>query len=493
MSSILVRKGTIILTLLLILVAATRTFVSAQVVNQWAPPRPIPDYEGSRPPIMIADQNKTVHIFYSYPLEGLIDAIYYRQWSLDQGWTQPVDILMVARTVPNHLQSVFLDQSGVFHLIFFGDDPDSGNIYYSQALATEAGRAQSWMKPVVIGPNAGPVVSAEITGDGKGNLIVLYSGQGQGIGLYEVRSADSGNTWTDPIAVTLLDQKDNWPYSIRFGWSPQGELQTVWSVVNGDGVGTGVYYARLSSDLLHWTSPYLLAQRDPGDYSTSWPAIFVDGEELIVVYQDGFPAAKFMRVSKDGGQTWTDAIRPFPHIGEYENPVIVKDSSGVIHMILGNRIGNPATHGMWHSVWLGDGWSDLDPVKTGPRTNIFDPSAPQAVISQGNVLLVAWRDDVAEAVPAEYTYEVLNTPELPVVPLPAPTAMPTSAPLVTQITETSTPTPALPGLMNTQNSGINASNIENPSRPVMIALIPVILFVAGFIVFRLWYQSNRQP
>jgi len=463
----------------------------AQLINQWSSPRPIPDYAGSRPPLMVADQNKTVHLFYSEPLDNATDIYLYRQWTLDQGWTQPVDFLLNLKSVNSPIQSVYLDSSGIFHLVYFGDLQDDGNIYYMYVPALEAGRATSWSRPVLIGPAAGPVVGATIIGDGKGNLVVLYSGQLQGVGLYALYSTNNGLDWSDPVVITLIDKNETWPYSPKIALDENGDYHAVWSLVNGVGIGTGVFYARLSADLVNWTTPYALAIQDPGDYSTTWPSIIIDKNLMIVVYQDSFPAAKFMRLSTDGGLTWTDPIRPFPHIGEYENPVMVQDGNGVIHMLLGNRVGNPATHGMWHTTWLGQGWAELQPIVSGSRTDKFDPSAPQAVISQGNVLLVAWWNNVVEAEPSMYSYTVLNASELPVRPFPTdspqviPTVEPSATPVVSNRVSTAIPT------FSSQGDAQRTQKTPNPAVPIFVGILPVIVFAVGIVIYQRYRNTNR--
>ena len=417
--------------LFLFLALGDVVYTPAQAINQWTPPKPIPDYVNIRAPILVADQNKTIHAFYNEPLDGTTDVFYYRKWNLEQGWTQRTDFMIVLLSVLNPIQSVFLDNSGTFHLIYHGDLDIDGNIYYTHAPASVAERATSWSKPVIIGPGSGPVVAAQMLGDGKNNLVVLYGGQVAGDGLYEVHSNDGGNSWTDPRVLTLIDKIDLWPFSIRMVRDRDDLYHAVWSLVGARGVGLGVYYSRLAADLSSWTSPFELATLEAGEYSTQWPAIIDDGDHLIVIYQDSFPATRFMRISPDGGRTWTEPVRPFPHTGEYENPVMIKDGDGKIHMLLGNRIGIPEIHGMWHSVWQGENWSELQPVVTGPRTATFDPSSPRAVIVQGNILFVSWWNNVVDAGPAMYSYIILNASELPIVSsqMPDPTIASTLKPL----------------------------------------------------------------
>ena len=70
----------------------------AQGDEEWSRPGTIPGYHPETEwPILIADQNGTVHAFTSQWLgeESLsTKAIVYNQWTIDAGWTMPVDILL---------------------------------------------------------------------------------------------------------------------------------------------------------------------------------------------------------------------------------------------------------------------------------------------------------------------------------------------------------------------------------------------------------------
>jgi len=55
---------------------------------------------------------------------------------------------------------------------------------------------------------------------------------------------------------------------------------------------------------------------------------------------------------------------------------------------------NPEIHGMWYSRLVGNAWLPLAPIISGPGTDVFGPSWPEAGVVQGNVLLAAWSKDV---------------------------------------------------------------------------------------------------
>jgi hypothetical protein len=444
------------LTLALLSASPARPPQVAAQATSWSAPGHVPDYaDDDEPPYLIADQDRTVHAFNSEWIDGDL-AVTYRRWTQADGWTSPVDVLASDRAGYAQIEGAYLDLGGVAHVVYFGGNEQGASIYYARAPATDADKLTGWSTPQAIAMDAGPLPFAALAGDGNGNLFVVYSGRGHGNGLYTVHSADGGDTWSAPAIVYSTGQAGAWAAKIRLDVDRQGRLHAVWSVVNNAGLGEGVYYARLEADHARWSKPTRLAVKQKGGYEADWASIKAlgDGDQLVVIYQDDVwipqldqsPAqsqpTRWMRLSADGGQTWSDPARPFPHIGEYGHAALLLDSAGVLHMVLGDRLGDPL-HGMWHSVWLGDRWSSLEPIVAGPPSQSFDPTHPQAVISQGNLLLVTWRSD-PNSTPNGiwFSYAQLDAPELPVVSVPQPTVSRAAAPAATLTTPGPTPAPS---------------------------------------------------
>ena len=470
--------------------------VSAQSEPVWTPQEQIPFYTDEWPPLMIADRDRTVHAFNVESSEGTNKVIYYRQWSLSQGWSRPSDILIIDRAATRRpLLGAVADGTGRFHLVYYLDEAAGGLIMHTAAPMVQANRAPAWSPARPIVQDADAVASAALLSDGLGRLVLVYSGQALGAGVYSTYSTDGGLTWSSPVAVFLAFGPNRSPYAIRLATGEAGRIHAVWSVVNERGVGDYVFYARSEPDLSAWNKPVQLAAREGDDYSANWPAIAAFRDDLIVVYQDSFPATLWTTRSRDGGLTWSAPVRPFPHVGEAETPALLVDGAGVLHMLHGARIGNPAVYGMWHSVWLGDRWGDFKPVISWQGNEItyrgrvvpFGPSAPQAVISQGNVLLAAWRHDVRESTPATYSYAVLAAPELPVQTPPAPAPTPTPATLdavATAAAPTRTPIPDL-------TSETSDDVLSSPALPLVAGLAPVLAVVAIVFVARLARKPRR--
>ncbi|MEN4012638.1 MAG: sialidase family protein [Bellilinea sp.] len=467
------------LPLLLFIMAVLIAPGYAQVVEQWSVPQRIPNYElTSRAPLMVADRSRTIHAFNYEAVTARFNAIVYRNWTPEQGWSPPNDIIIPPQGAgPQTVQGVHLDDRGYLHLIFANSPEIGGSLYYSKVLASLANQASEWSRPIVIGPNLGPLPFSALEGSGDNKLIALYGSEIGGSGLYEVHSNDGGDSWSSPRIVSLNVIRNQWSASIRTTVDNNGTLHVVWGNVNAAGTGDEVRYARLDADFRAWSESIVLATREGNDYSTTWPDIISSDNLIMVIYQDSSPATRWMRTSTDGGISWTLPARPFTEIGEYENAVLVKDSNEVIHLVLGNRTSSPEIHGMWYSRWLGRNWTPLIPIVSGPSTPSFDPSAPQAVIAQGNILMATWWNNVRrdQLTGAWYSYTFLNAPSVAITELPSPTNTPAPAPLVTTV--------SIPTLEKTRHIDLEQAGAANPAIPVFLALVPVVFFIPLLILF----------
>lgn len=461
----------------------------------WPPERSIPEYNDPLPPLLLADRYGIVHAFNSEKLNDAGDtAIFYRQWSLADGWASPVDILLPPERGSIRVMDVFLDDNEIVHMVFFaGNLPDTGNIYYTHAPLTRVDDARGWAPPLLIGQRAGPLTEAAIVGDGSGNLIVVYAGRGEGIGLYEVHSTDSGQNWSSPTIVFLWQGKNQQPAHLWLTLADDGQVHAVWSVTNERALGEKIFYARLDEHMQSWSIPLLLAERTGDEYSADWPSIISHNGELFVVYMDSAPPTRYMRRSTDSGRTWTDPVRIFPQIGEYGQAVFLVDSNNTLHLVLGNRYPDPAIHGMWHSTWDGQRWRDPSPIVSGPKTANFDPSRPRAVISQGNVMLVTWWHDSTTALYPGYSFAVLDAPLIEAMPLATPvsgvatvTPEPTTpSPETVEYAPETVDTEMLPPLLNSQ------PEISRPDVVLFIGSLPVIFFVLAATLFTVIVRRHR--
>jgi hypothetical protein len=506
------RKPFYIFNLVILLLSLnTQAWIQAPFLQEstWSVPQTIPGYELTTwPPILIADQNRTIHAFSSQwiqsPGQEAVRAVVYNSWTLENGWTSPVDIL-ISPLKEARLTDVYLDQDGIFHLIFWGGDNTSADIYYSKVPAGLAGDAGSWSAPLIIGENAADPESAAILKDKQGILHVLYGGLDSGYGVYEITSPDNGDTWSSAAPVFFSSDQAPLIVGLHTIIDESGELHAIWNTRNLGGQGRGVYYSRLNEDG-NWNDPTLIDQASEG-YGINYPTIQSYQGSIFVVYLQ--TPKVMMRRSQDNGLSWGNPVTLFSrHVGVNGLPSMVVDSDDRLHLFFGQRIDpttkNPVIHGMWHSMWRDNRWNEPEAVVKGlpvadPVGNTsFDPFEAHAVVSQGNVILVTWITDPGWPKKPNgvwYSYISLDTPELPVVPFSTVPPSLTSVGADVVPTQQASPTPdsdaTFEAINMNMNDGIAPKAGNSPAVPMIIALTVSFLFLL-FITIRAYGANKHQ-
>jgi hypothetical protein len=444
---------------------------------------------------MVADQNRTVHAFNGqFDRDSGASAIYYRQWSLQRGWTRPNDIILPPREGTITPLDVYLDQNGVAHLIFFaGQSGVEGAIYYTRAPLALAAEARSWMRPVVLDDRAGPAAAAVISSDGATRLIIIYVGRSGGQGIYEVDSDDLGETWSAPAAIYLINREGYVSNQVRSLYDHAGKLHAAWTIIDPTGLGEEVLYSGKEPNSEQWSRPFVLGKREADDLATDAVSIVEYNGELIAMYLDGSPPpAQHLRRSTDGGNTWSQPVRSFRQAGGNGPAVMLQDSTGTLHIILASRIDALGIAGMWHGTWLGGRWSELDMISArtpqeamaiGSYIETNQAHSPTAVMSQGNVILASWWHNVRTPPPAGYSYLSLDVPESALVQLPVPDNTSDQQPLTSGSTEVAavTPAPAMTPLNQTSSSAPNSAGLGT-GEVIMLGLVPTTLLILSIVV-----------
>lgn len=472
--------------------------VVAQELLQWAPVQRIPDYDQAVwTPYLVVDQNRTVHAFVSDFVgdEFAEKAVLYRQWTVDGGWTKPIDVLL-SPINEARVNDVFLDQQGTFHLVFFGGDGNGADIYYSSAPAALADGAPAWSTPEMVGSRAIDPDDAIIAGDAQGNLAIVYSGDIEGHGLYALHSSDAGATWSKPVPIFLTYDQTKYPFYLHSYVDEDSNIHLVWTLANNTGNFEVAYYVKYEASEGTWGTPFELAKASLDGKLWTISITGYQGE-LFVIYHDWAESiTRYMKRSSDGGQTWTNGVRLFPHVGSNGPASLVVDSNDVLHMFFGNRVdvNGETTNGMWHSLWRHGQWTPPRAIVSGEKSEEFDPSFARAIVVQGNVLLLTWMTDPGAIAYGTggtwYTYAKLNTPEFPVaaLPVPSPTATATEVNTVATVVHTAVPTPH-PVARDVDIRDVSV-NEENPALPLVFGIIPCIILIS-IVLGRNFLSSNK--
>lgn len=499
-----------------VMLAVNSRGVSAQSDSGWTPFQRANGYlDDTLPPVMVSDHNRTVHAFASQWAgdEHPKRAIVYRQWTAAGGWTMPVDILLPPAG-ETQVFDAFLDEFDTIHLVYLAGNDDNRNVYYSHAPLSAAGRAPAWSKPQRIGPGALVPGSGAISGDGQGNLVIVYSANVAGNGVYAIHSANGGETWSEAAPIYLTYVKEQIPFSLQLTPERDGQVHGVWNVVDDKGNDIALYYARLTPRDGRWTMPMLLDERreGPGFFGPSFPAIVANGRDLLVMYNSGNPVAdgevpegrpvQLVRRSVDGGDTWDRVSAPFPrHLGRSGSHALVVDDRGIAHALFIQRIEPRETGayapigGLWHSEWRDSRWTEPRLIDLGAMSG-HDVAA---IVSQGNMLLVAMREDPGVAADGVwFVSTALAIPELPIAtPIPfVPTATPTAVSEATVAatavaTPTSRPSPVDPGREDPP-PGTGFAPASSPARPILLGLLPVVLLMGTYAALHRFRHSSHR-
>jgi len=487
------------LSALILLAIDTPYRVDAQQGTEWRPDEKVPGYsDDTFTPVLVTDQKRTVHAFASQWV-GDQDrqlAIIYRQWSLTGGWTKPIDVLL-SPDGEARIQGAFVDSSGIVHVIFWGGDSKNANIYYSHAPVEKADESRAWSEPVVIGERAIEPSSATMAGDDQGNLVIIYTGNLEGNGLYAVHSADAGQNWSKSKPIFLTYNSFLMPYSADLYMGQNGLLHATWNVVTGTGVDDSLYYARYDMVQDQWTNPMNLNQRVEvqDSFGPSFPSIVDNGEDVIIMYNNGNPFAgrpvpagrpvQAVSISSDNGENWKAPEVPFYQLlGRSGEHTLVVDSNHVVHALFVQRIESVENDklkvlaGIWHSTFQDGFWSNPEVLNTS-----IAPHDVRAVVCQGNVLLVVWREDPGQGNNGVwYSYIVLGSPELPVIQ--PPTQMPVS--IATEISALSSE-PTVVSTLPVETLTVDLVNTPstfsmNPATPLIAATVFVAVMLLGIII-----------
>ncbi len=484
-----VKKLFTLAVLLLMFVSGVNFPVSAKPAEQWSADQKVPGYlDDTFTPYLIADQNRTVHAFASQWIDDGKRrlAVVYRKWTLAGGWTRPVDVLIAGSGSANFL-GAFLDSFGTIHVIFANGEAQNNSIYYASAPIELADSALEWSVPAKVATGVSGINSAAITGDDKGNLVIVYSGNLDGSGVYALTSPDSGQAWTNPLPIFLTPEEELAAFSLRLFVSSTQQIRASWNVVTNLGVDELLYFSSYDVKTGQWVRPVELDKRinEEGYFGPSFPSMVDNGEEIVVFYNGGKPSTgrpvQRVSVSTSGGNTWSDPVVPFPeHVGRSGENALVLDGEGRPHALFIQRIEfeidgkYSIVGGIWHSILESGSWTSPDRFVT-----TYAPHDVRAVVVQGNILLVLWREDPGTGEHGIwYSYSELDVPESPITPFSTAIAPTPIGPLTepTQIVQA----PTAPAISDTQRDILDGNT--NPASPFIAGIIPVFIVVAGVVI-----------
>ena len=202
--------------------------VRSQTSLSWNTPQIIPGLiDTGIYPIMLSDSEGTIHIFQSQPTGGNT-GVFYTRWSHEKGWSNLVDII----TSPHgdaRAYGATLDEKGWIHILYWGGEAGMAEMYHTKAPIKNVDTSTSWTEPVLVGDSALDPPTAALIRGMDGSLIVIYSSDIRGNGLYVTRSYDNGATWEDPKSFFLTYNNFLWPSELDTYSDTDGNIFAAWA------------------------------------------------------------------------------------------------------------------------------------------------------------------------------------------------------------------------------------------------------------------------
>ena len=317
--------------------------------------------------------------------------------------------------------SLYADARGALHLVW----SDQGQILYSKLEATGDDSLDQWSSPR---PLPVPVPAAswpQVGADGGGRVFVAYAVQqnSQG-GIFLTRSADGGETWSQPERVFGAADND-WDAVAHAALAVayDGVVHVAAAPSASTTSAQGVYYARSRSPA-QWTAPaqVMAAQCE-------WPEMgLVDGTLHLVC--DGAESGVWYRASsriEPGGRaevSWQAEQRLPGWDGASVAITFVADDAGRLHLVGGSEEGGA----LLHAIWGGSAWSPPETVTLAPEIGAIR-GVGAAALPRGAGITVAFYAERLSGEGGAESGVYLMTRALHDLPVQEPVADPTPSPI----------------------------------------------------------------
>jgi hypothetical protein len=461
----------------------------------WSAPVSFADHQGALDlPAMAADPEGRIHLIWSEepaPGDPGASLLYARRDKVvtssgtEVRWINPTEILPSPQGGVR--QPALVSAGNRLHAVWRAGQ--EGQIFYSQAFASDAYAASGWKEPQPLTASVAMASWPDIALDLGGSIHVVYAVPiNEGRGIYHTRS-DDGQSWSE--ARQVFDAAGaGWAMSDypRLDVDLAGTIHVVWLRADplGSGLAQAIYYAQSVDGGETWSEALEVAE---GAYA--WPQVAVSGTgEVHLLWNEATGEnASWHQYSADGGLGWTRSER-VPGLGTVPGPVgLMVNGSATMHLMgLGLVSGEPA---LLYIVWDGQRWGrrdvfHLDLAGDTPVAGISAALLP--TLGQLDVVLRGEREDASKAMYTSLWHTERAVPAAVATPVPTSTPRPTETPLPTPVpTIAATPTSSF-STAPPQSSGGSVAELL----PVLVPGALAVLVVAGGLALRFLRQRRRQ-
>jgi hypothetical protein len=444
----------------------------------------------------VADQYGYVNCFWTETL--FADGRTIIQYARFDGetWSTPNAIYVTKASIKN--VSPVVDQYGTIHIAWA--EGLTGPAYYTHAPANGAASARSWASPVRLDV---PARTLRLRVDSRGVLHILYINQIEDPGVFYIRSADQGKTWSTPFWLDPDILPEHVPDSLNFELDETGGLHAVWwyGALEQDGTPDWVRYSHSLDGGDTWSSPILIDQYEAGgqhNLTVASPVMIVQGHTVHVIWAAGAQAYRNYRFSTDAGQTWSVPERIFGDLNGQAFDGLAVDGAGRVHFF--GQIRYP--QGIYHAYLDHGHWTspsliylilqgDIPGEVMGDRIHAH---YTLPVVRAGNQIVLTFSDGPAD--PNRRLFAMQRTLDdiapLASVPTPVPSATPVPVPSPTSSQPTPKPTPTATAPFFDTAALRPSGHLPGSDLALRAAIVPTLLLLAGIVVIRLVYGLMHQ-
>ncbi|MCB0113301.1 MAG: sialidase family protein [Caldilineaceae bacterium] len=438
------------------------TGLSYAQTTGWSTPIPVsPDGFNAWFPDVAVDAAGHVHVAWAGGVDGF-DTVWYTNSADGVDWREPNDIKAYAQIGESSIASrpaLLVTQDNLLHLTSSND-----SVYHSMAPVDQAYSAGAWTAPTKLNGNNTAYFTRTAV-DSQGRIHLVYSENLISVEcencyhIYYRHSDDGGNTWTDPVDVSVLPIGAAKPQLLV---DDEDNVHLVWEAGFGGGLGqlsdpTQVMHAASYNRGDNWNLPTELATKNNPNPPTMTKNVSIgfDKNRHLVVVWTSLPEDTIQyQLSTDRGRSWT-APQPLRglfstwavYTARLDNSSIVRDAAGNLHLVFtGRRLPQEADVSVFHVMWDGSAWSAPDAIVT-LQGDV--PEWPRLAVGLGNQLHAVWfvRDaaNIWDSDGGNYRvwYARAQAIAPAIAPVPWPTPLPTAEPTATPA-PTATPVSLVP-------------------------------------------------
>ncbi len=472
------------------LIVKSASIAEAQVQDpRWSVPYRLSTQQGEASgAALVADHYGYAHAFWierGFPDNRML--IQYARFDGER-WNGPIDIYMSWPGIPIASVNAYLDQEG--HLNLAWTEGNQGPIFHMSAPAYNALSAWHWTKPQRIDI---PAYRFTLRVDSSGIWHILYSEfYGEHPGVYYTYSEDHGANWAPAICLDPDRPTEFLPLVIGLRLDDNENLHAIWDYIEITSSGSPQNWIRYAHLLRHeptWSLPVTIDRDEGGNNQLRGanPILFINGNELHLIYAGDEQTHRHYRMSKDLGATWSNPSQLFGNLHGQAGDGLAVDSTGNVHYLAQIRY----PQGIYHATWSKGMWSIPSLVylisqgSLDPRGDRIHAHSISAVVRAGHQLIITFTNEPGEPQMKLYTMHRTLEDIPPLQPRSTPTVMPSPTPIAT----IANLTPAFPQSTATALFPEAPPLSKHNGLEIWIGVLSSTLLVFGIIILHL----TRRP